>query len=262
MDAVRRLATLARAARETVGLRVRQPLAAMRVAVPRDVHGPAFDAFLAILADEVNVKDVRVVASDEELVRLRGKPNYRSLGKVYGKRTPAAAAAVPRLPSDLLQRLEAGQTVEFAGDGEPYRYRAEDVVVEREVASDWLVQSDGPLVVALDPTLSEDLKREGLAREIVNRVQRLRKEAGYDYNTRIELGIAGAAEVVAAATAYRDSIAGETLARRLDVGAELDGADVRETVDLDGRAVVLSLRRHGRGERKRTTPDGTGREAR
>jgi len=116
-------------------------------------------------------------------------------------------------------------------------------VVEREVVTDWPVQSEGAFVVALDPEVSEELRREGLAREVVNRVQRLRKEAGYDYNTRIALGISGAADVLEAAHAHHEFIAGETLARQLEAGEDLPNSDVRESVDIDGRCVVLSVRR-------------------
>jgi isoleucyl-tRNA synthetase len=91
--------------------------------------------------------------------------------------------------------------------------------------------------------VSEELRREGLAREVVNRVQRLRKEAGYDYNTRIALSISGAEDVLVAADAYRNFIAGETLARHLEAGDDLPNSDVREAVDIDGRSVVLSVRR-------------------
>src|SRR6185312_2460476 len=96
-----------------------------------------------------------------------------------------------------------------------WEFRPEDVTVTREVASEWLVQSDGPYVVALDPQVSADLMQEGLAREVVNRVQRLRKEAGYDYTTRIELSVAGAEDVVAATRAFQGFVEGEVLARRL-----------------------------------------------
>ncbi|MGD2135402.1 MAG: DUF5915 domain-containing protein, partial [Gemmatimonadales bacterium] len=244
MDAVRRLASLARAAREAAGLRVRQPLATLRVAVPAAVRGAMFEAFLELLQREVNVKTIELVASDEELVRLAAKPNYRTLGKVYGKDTPAAARAADALTPAELRALERGETVEIETDGRRYTYRPEDVVVERDVVTDWLVQSDGPFVAALDPALTAELRREGIAREVVNRVQRLRKEAGYDYNTRIELGLSGAQAVLDAAAAFEAFIAGETLARRLVPGSELDRPDVRETVDIDGEPVVLSLRRH------------------
>jgi isoleucyl-tRNA synthetase len=125
-----------------------------------------------------------------------------------------------------------------------FTLRPEDVVVEREVIGDWLVQSDGPFVAALDPWLSEELKGEGMAREVVNRVQRLRKEAGYDYATRIMVSISGAPDVLAAAGAHHSFIAGETLARRLETGSDLPDADVSQRIEIDGREVVISLKRH------------------
>jgi isoleucyl-tRNA synthetase len=243
MDAVRRLATLARAARDEAGLRVRQPLARMRVAVPAGVRGAAFDALRDVLASEVNVHAVALV-EDADLLRLRAKPNFRSLGKVYGKDTPAAARAVGSLALPLLQRLEAGEDVTVAGDGVTFRFRPDDVVIEREVVTEWLVASDGPYVAALDPTVTDGLRREGVAREVVNRVQRLRKEAGYEYTTRITLSLLGDPEVEAAATAHRTFIAGETLARQIDIGSALADADLRETTEIDGRSVVIALRRH------------------
>jgi isoleucyl-tRNA synthetase len=96
----------------------------------------------------------------------------------------------------------------------------------------------------LDPALSEDLVREGLAREVVNRVQRLRKEAGYDYSSRIAVSLSGAPDVLAAAALHRDFIAGETLARRLDTGSDLPDPDVSQRVEIGGREVRISLRRH------------------
>jgi isoleucyl-tRNA synthetase len=245
MDAVRRLTSMARALREGAGIRVRQPLARMRVAVPAAMAGSAFDALVELLRTEVNVKEVAMVASDAELVRLSGKPNFRTLGKVYGSRTPAAAAAVAELSAEQLRNLEKGETVRLvAARGEEFSYRPDDVVVEREVVSDWLVQTDGPLVVALDPVVTEALRQEGLARELVNRIQRLRKEAGYDYNTRIALSVSGPEDVVTAAGAFEPFIAGETLARVLETGSDLGEADVRDTVEIDGRRVVICLRRH------------------
>lgn len=244
MQAIRALASLARAARDAAGLRVRQPLARMRVAVPATIRRDAFQRLLPLLGEEVNVKQLDVVASDEELVRLRAKPNFAALGKVYGRQTPAAAEAARSLSPPDLRELEAGRPVSVTRDGATFTFRPEDVVVEREVVSDWLIQSEGPFVVALDPALSEDLRREGLAREVVNRVQRLRKEAGYDYALRIAVSLSGAPDILAAASAHRDFIAGETLARRLETGSDLPDPDVSQRVEIDGREVVISLRRH------------------
>jgi len=232
MTTIRRLASLARAARESRNLRVRQPLARMQVAVPAAAQGPALSDLLDILAAEVNVKAVQVVASDHDLVRLRGKANFRTLGKRYGKDTPRAAAAVSELSGAELQTLEQGGTVRH---GE-FEYQPVDVTVTREVAS-----------VAMDPALSDDLVQEGLAREVVNRVQRLRKEAGYEYTTRIELSIAGAEDVVAATRAFSGFVEGETLARRMvlgGAGAAVDEPDLQREVDIEGRRITIALRRH------------------
>jgi isoleucyl-tRNA synthetase len=244
MEAVRRLASLARAAREERGLRVRQPLARMQVTVPAGARGPALDELLELLRLEVNVKGVDVVASDTDLVRLRAKANFRSLGKRYGKRTPAIAAAAAGLSSDQLRALERGEPATLDLDGAPATFLPEDVVVEREVASEWLVASEGPYVAALDPRLDETLRQEGLAREVVNRVQRLRKEAGYVYTDRIGLWISGDGPVLEAVRGHARFIQGETLARRLELGARAPTPDLEQQVDIDGHEVMVGVQRY------------------
>src|SRR5204862_6415638 len=148
--------------------------------------------------------------------------------------------AVAELEPAALQALEQGATVQR---GE-WEFRPEDVTVTREVASAWLVQADGPYVIALDPELSDDLVQEGSAREVVNRVPRLRQEAGYEYTTRIELSITGAEDVVAATRAFQGFVEGETLARRMVLGAALDEPDLQRDVDIEGRRTTIALRRH------------------
>ncbi len=247
MEAVRRLASLARAAREERGLRVRQPLARMQVAVPAGARGPALAELLELLRIEVNVKAVDVVASDTDLVRLRAKANFRSLGKRYGKRTPAIAAAAARLGAEELRGLERGEPATLEVDGEPATFLPEDVVVERDVASDWLVASDGPYVAALDPRLDETLRLEGLAREVVNRVQRLRKEAGYVYTDRIGLWISGDGPVLDAVRGHARFIQGETLARQLELGTRAPAPDLEQQVDIDGHGVMVGVQRYRDG---------------
>ena len=244
MEAVRRLASLARAAREERGLRVRQPLARMQVAVPPAARGPALEELLELLRVEVNVKAVEVVASDTELVRLRAKPNFRSLGKRYGKRTPAVAAAATQLDAEQLRGLERGVTATLDVEGEPVTFLPEDIVVERDVASDWLVASDGPYVAALDPRLDETLREEGLAREVVNRVQRLRKEAGYVYTDRIGLWISADDPVLEAVRGHAEFIQGETLARRLELGSRAPTPDLEQQVDIEGHGVMVGVQRY------------------
>ena len=250
MDAVRRLTSLGRAARETKNIRVRQPLTAMQVAVPARYRGPLFDELLALLQSEVNVRTVSPVASDADLVRLKAKPNFRALGKKFGKRTQEAAAAVAALDVESLRLLEAGVDASIDmndGNGamKAHFVSPEEVQVEREVTSDWLVQSDGPYVVALDPVITDDLRAEGLAREVVNRVQRMRKDAGYEYTTRIRLWVAGDEQVQRAVTVHAAFIRDETLARELDVGGRGAQPDLEQQVDLDGVTAVLGVQRYG-----------------
>jgi isoleucyl-tRNA synthetase len=244
---VRKLASLGRAAREARNLRVRQPLARMRVALPASADGGHFRAMLPVLAEEVNVRVVEVVASDAELVRLRGKPNFRELGKAFGKDTPQAAAAAGSLSPEQLRQLESGASVTHQVNGTAFEFAPAHVTVQREVASDWLVQSSGSFVAALDPTLSEELRREGLARELINRVQRLRKDAGYAHTARIALWIAGPGAVLEAAQAHAELLSGETLARALHLGERPSVADREETLDIDGHHVTIAVRRHPAG---------------
>jgi len=107
------------------------------------------------------------------------------------------------------------------------------------------VQSDGPYVVALDPVITDDLRAEGLAREVVNRVQRMRKDAGYEYTTRIRLWVAGDEQVQRAVTVHAAFIRDETLARELDVGGRGAQPDLEQQVDLDGVTAVLGVQRYG-----------------
>ncbi len=247
MHTIRRLASLARSAREEAKLKVRQPLGRMQVVVPPAVRGAAFQRLLPILQAEVNVKVIEVLESDTELVRLRAKANFRSLGKRYGKDTPAVAKAAEQLTPDQLRTLESGGEATLHVSGREIVYLSEDVVVERQVVTSWLVASDGPLVVALDPTVDAVLAAEGLARELVHHIQRLRREAGFSVTDRIELGVEGSPSVLAAAEAHAEFIRSETLIRALLVGRAVAGAELTQTIEIENHSVTLSVRRHGAG---------------
>ena len=241
MDAARRLTSLARSARETGKAKVRQPLGAMKVAVPKRAVNAEFEALLPLLAAEVNVKTIEIVASEDSLVRLKAKPNFKTLGKRYGTRTKEAAAAVATLSPGQVGDLEQGRGAR-AGE---FEYGTEDVVVEREVMTDWLVASDGPFVAALDPALTPALEAEGLAREFVSRVQRLRKDAGFAVTDRIALAVEGPEAVLAALRNHGTFLSEETLARRFEPGRRLEKPELEQQLDLDGHAVTVGLARLG-----------------
>jgi isoleucyl-tRNA synthetase len=243
MDAVRTLASLARAARDDANIRVRQPLRRLQVAVPASVRGTLLPELLELLRSEVNVERVDVVGSDAELVRLRAKANFRTLGKKHGKRTPLVAAAAGTLSQEQFRALEAGEAVAVQLEGAPVTFEPDDLVIEREVTTDWLVASSGPYVVALDPHLDDTLRREGFAREVVSRIQRLRREAGYEYTTRIRLWIDGDPDALSAVRAHADAIRHETLARGLEIGEGAPVSDAQQRFEIEGLAVVVGVRR-------------------
>ncbi len=242
MDTVRRLASLARSARETVNLRVRQPLARLVAAIPADVDRGLFEQLAPLLITEVNVKRVELVTRGADLVTLEARPSFRALGKRFGKTTPQAAEAIKALSSDAVGRFEHGEPVEIELAGERHRLEADDLTVHRHARGDLVVESDGEVVAALDAALTDELRAEGLARELVSRVQRLRKDAGLQVGDRIHLWVDGDQAVVEAAERHRGYISSETLALALAVGTG-QGVDIHQDVDLDGSRAHLALRR-------------------
>jgi len=242
MDVVRRLASLARSAREDVGLRVRQPLARLVAAVPGDVDAALFEALVPLLMSEVNVKRVERVDRGTDLVLLEARPNFRALGKRFGKATPEAAEAIKRLAPAEVARFEAGERVEITVQGAAHALEPDDLAIHRQARGDLVVRTDGEVVAALDAVLTDELKQEGLAREIVSRVQRMRREAGYEVADRIHLWVDGAPAVREAVAVHRGYISEETLAVSLDVGAA-DSADLSQDADLDGVAARIAVKR-------------------
>jgi isoleucyl-tRNA synthetase len=243
MVAVRALVSLGRAAREEVQIRVRQPLSNMYAVTPGNtfVEGE----LLALLQDELNVKTVDFLESAGKLVGLSAKPNFRTLGPRFQKNSEAAAQAIRALSSDSLASFRDGGLVEIDVAGESHTLHEDDLEVVEEGLGGLVVQSDGSFTAALDPTLDDELRREGLARELVNRVQRLRKDSGLDITDRISLGIFGDEQVQRAASDFQEFITGEALARvflAADLSEEGDFQFSRE-VEIEGVAVRLSLSR-------------------
>ena len=245
MDAVRRLASCARSARETVSLRVRQPLSRMLAALPAGVDRGLFEALVPLLVTEVNVKRVELVTSGTDLVSLEARPSFRALGKRFGKDTPTAAEAIKALSAADVARFESGERVTITVNGEPRALEPGDLVAVRHARGDLVVESDGEVVAALDPALTEELKAEGLAREVVSRVQRLRRDAGFDVSDRIALWVVGDEAVRQAVERHRGYISGETLAGSLtwaDAGGQADDLFAQD-VDLDGFKARIAVRR-------------------
>ena len=244
MRSARLLATLGRAARESAGIKVRQPLGEMACVAPE--VAPEWRKVLApIIAAELNVKSVTFADSAADWVRLEGKPNFPVLGKVLGGAMKAGKPVVEALTADQLRTIEQGGsvTVEVPGHG-ALELDASRVTITARASTSLVVQQLEGLSVALDPAMTPALRSEGMAREVVSRVQRLRKETGLAVSDRIVLAVAAPAEVQEALRGHSAWIAGETLARDLVV-AEVLAADfewqAEAEVELDGTVARIAL---------------------
>ena len=257
MAEVRRLVGLGRQARTEAKLKVRQPLARALISVPDPVRA-GVAGLLDLVASELNVKEVGFAEGDTGLVAYRLAPNFRALGPRFGRDAQAVAAALRQVPAELAAelapRLRAGQRVELEVEGlGRVELGPEEAGVVEEPATGWRVVRVGPTAVALDLEVTPELRREGLARDLVRAVQDLRKAAGLEVADRIELAVkadgGGENQVAAAVDAHRDYLLGETLATSLHTAPQGDGHDTR--VDLDGQEVRIWLRPvpDGEGER-------------
>ena len=243
MANVRTLATLGRAAREQAKITVRQPLSRM-VCVSPSVDAESLRPLLHVLAEELNIKMIEIATTGDSLVTLEAKPNFRALGKKFGKKTPLAAEAVSRFTSDHLRGFEQGDALHVTVDGETHGLHTDDLTIVRRASSDLVVVEEHGFFAAIDPTITPILKREGLARELISRVQRMRKDAGLAVSDRIRVSVAGDAEVLEAAREHREWLADEVLATRVDVGeagAATEYTLARLSVDLDGIHADLAL---------------------
>ena len=249
MRIVMRIVEMGRALRERAGHGIRQPLRAIHV---RSSHAPSLALLERAFAreqilGELNIRAIGSLASDDgQLCTLRAKANFRVLGKRLGARMKAAAAQIEALGPDAVSRLRAGASVELVLEGEPWTLLAEDVQVSVESRAEFDVETDGRFVVYLDTQLDEELLAEGLARELVTRVNALRKKAGLEVEDRIRLQLdpQGNPAVERALRAHGELLATETLAREVLVGAGALEPAISEEFDLgEGRRVFASLRR-------------------
>ena len=245
MSDIRSLATLGRAAREEAGIKVRQPLASMLCVLPDHAADDVLRSLLPLLASELNVKRIDFASSADAFVTLEARPNFRTLGRKFGKATPEAAAAVAALASDELVAFERGATVSISAGNQSHTLDAEDVTIVRRASGDMVVRYGDGYVAAIDPVITTELRLEGIARELVNRVQRLRKELGFAVSDRIAVSLAGGPELAAAVASHRDWISAEVLAPEVNTVPMLDGSHPAYQLDLDGLPADVTITRIG-----------------
>jgi isoleucyl-tRNA synthetase len=216
---VQKVVGLARAARGQSGVRTRQPLSRLLVRVPDDRAAAALDSHQDQVLEELNVKALEFIARDAGLVSYRIKPNLPKIGKQYGKLVPKIRQALEAADGAAIAGASSrGETFDIEVDGETIALGAEDVLVETSSAEGYACGEEGGFLTALDTSLTDALRREGLAREMIRTVQEARKQAGLEVSDRISLGLSGTGGVEAALGEYRDYLMAETLATGWSVG--------------------------------------------
>jgi isoleucyl-tRNA synthetase len=243
MRVTRVLARLGRAAREEVRIRVRQPLGTLQAVVGDETL--LTPELLAVLREELNVRRVQFLQAAGDLVALRAQPAFRQIGRRFGSGTQEAARQIRELDAASLRAYRAGERVTITVDGSVHVLEPGDLNVIEDSAGDLIVAADEGCTIALDPAIDEPLRLEGIARELVNRIQRLRRESGLAVSDRIALGVFGNADVLRALEAHADYVASETLAVSVSAGDQEDEVwqGVVQQVDLDGLSVRIGLRR-------------------
>jgi isoleucyl-tRNA synthetase len=236
MEAVRLTVELGRAARAQAKAKMRQPLR-RAVIVANEAEREAISARAELVKAELNVKGLDFVSDESELVSYAVKPNYRSLGPRFGKRMPQVAAAVEALdPVHVAAVMAEGGQVGINVDGDEHALGAEELNLSLQPLDGYEVEAEAGHAVALQLELDDELRREGLAREIVHAVQNARKAAGLEITDRIALSLGGDEELLAAARAHEAYVAGEVLATGVAYAAA-DGVAVK----LDGRDLRISI---------------------
>jgi isoleucyl-tRNA synthetase len=248
MDHIRTLSTLGRAAREDAGVKVRQPLTKMVCVVPAapagsDADGKELTELVPLLTGELNLRDVSFLTSADDLVSLEAKANFRTLGKKFGKATPLAAKAIEALSSQALMGFEKGEPLAISVGNDSRELDPEDLTIIRRASGNMIVKEASGYFAAIDPTVTPELRLEGLAREVVSRVQRMRKDAGFAVSDRIRLAVSGTEELEQAVHAHKEWIANEVLALDMTVGDTTGKFHAAQLVDIDGQPASIALER-------------------
>jgi isoleucyl-tRNA synthetase len=243
MAAAQRVVSLGRAARAKARQKVRQPLSEVAIFLPGDWTAGTLEGMTGLVASELNVKSVTVRADAEGFVQLSVKPNFAVLGARLGariKELQAVLASWDRPAVDAYRRRQSaivtlgGQTVDL-GPG--------DLLVDTAGPEGYFVESDGRLIVAVDGRLNDELRAEGLARELVNRVQNTRKKMGLEVTDRIRLTVHTASEVLNALQRHAGKIKDDTLSVELGLRSEKVDRSIGHSVDLNGQEATIIIER-------------------
>ncbi|MFQ5461299.1 MAG: isoleucine--tRNA ligase [Phycisphaerae bacterium] len=243
MAALLQIITLARSARKESKLKVRQPLAELRVVPGSDADRRAVARFQDHLLEELNIKKVTAIEEADGLVQVGVQANMKTMGPKYGKQAAAVRRAVEAMDGTTAAlALASGQSVSVEVDGQQITLDRNDITVVKTFDENWAGTDNGRTTVLIDKRLTEDLRREGIARDLVRNIQKLRKDANLDIADRIELAILSEGDLICKTVAqFGDYVRHETLAVALAQKALSDSA-ATASAKLEGVEVTIQLR--------------------
>jgi isoleucyl-tRNA synthetase len=239
MQQAQRIVSLARSLREKAKIKTRQPLRRILLPVDSPQMRRQIQSVEDIITEEINVKSIEYVSDDTNIVRRSAKPNFKIIGKKYGTDTQAVATAIKSMTHEDVRRLEQSSVLMLTLGERTVQIDFEDVEIMSEDIEGWLVATDAGVTVALDTELDEALEREGLAREFVSRLQKLRKDSGFNVSDRIHVEFSTDDETAQAIESMRSYIGMETLAEALERGGQFSGTEL----EINGRHVNVRVKR-------------------
>ncbi len=241
MATTRKAVSMGRAIRSLHNLKIRQPLQAIHLVTRDEQERRILREMEDMIREELNVKEVIFRENEEELVEYQAKPNYRVLGKRLGKDMKVAKERIESLSAREIQSLMEGGTLNLDLDGRAVDITSESIEIQRMEKHNLKVLNEGSLTVALDPEITEELRKEGVIRDLIRLVQNLRKERGLEVSDRIALYVDAGPEVNGAVEMFEDYLANETLAEKV----YRKSADGAESYEIAGENVRVAVERVG-----------------
>lgn len=240
MALAQKLCSMTLALRRKANLKVRQPLSKIMLPLADEAQRTIIEPIIDLVLKEVNVKEMELLPPSSTFLVKKVKPDFKKLGPVFGKQMKTVAAAIQAMEQEQILTLErTGQIDLTLPDGAAARVTADTVEIFSEDIPGWLVANEGTVTVALDITVTDAMRREGMARELVNRIQNLRKSRDYNITDHIHVVLSPAPEVLDALSDYADYIAAQTLADSITTSDALPAND--DTLDIDGLKVNIQM---------------------
>jgi isoleucyl-tRNA synthetase len=243
MEAAQLISSLVLSLRKKANIRVRQPLSKIMIPVANETMKAQLEKISHLIMSEVNIKGIEFLAPDNNILVKNVKPNFKTLGRKYGKQMKQIQAYFANMTQDEIHAFERNNGTHLDVDGVDVELTLEDALISTQDIPGWAVTSEGNYTVALDMTITEELFNEGLARELVNRVQTLRKNTGLEVTDRIEIFVAHNEKLDPAVEQYKAYICGETLAEAIYLTDSVTGEDVLEDELTENVKVTLRIQK-------------------